>query len=259
VRLLFASRRFALEAIQHGRISINDAPVRSANAPTRATQDEIRVDGVMLEPNQRNVYIVMNKPKKFAGAREFQSRHVMNLISKKFGWFIPGGPLAKSASGIIILTNDPEQRDPRENIFELMEKEYWFKINKVITRRGLTKIKDRIEALHPANTNRTVVDLAQKNSNSSWINVTTMHARLHDMTRILKEADHEILAIERKRIGSLSVEDLPTGSWRRLSEAEVRDVVNSSVDKQALELREQQSEETQGLWQKLSQRWFKST
>ena len=235
VRLLFASRGFSLSAIKEGRVLLNGVVAKNPNVTVRLLQDEVKVDGVFLVHSPRNVYIVMNKPKKFAGSREPSSRHIMNLISKKFGWFIPGGPLAKSASGIIILTNDPDQADANENVFALMEKEYWFKINSVLTKRGLTKIEAQIEALDEQNKDCTNVDVGQKNVHTSWMSVTTKRARIHDLTKIIKAAGHDILALERKRIGTISVDDLPAGSWRRMSESEMQTVITKSVSKESVE------------------------
>ncbi len=262
VRLLFASRGFSLKAIREGIVSLNDQIVRNPNAAVRLLQDEVRVDGVLMGHNPSNVYVVMNKPKKFAGSREQESRHVMNLISKKSGWYIPGGPLAKSVSGIFILTNDPEQSDPQNNMFALMDKEYRFKVNKVITKKDISKLAARVEELHEENKGRVVVEIAQKNTRDSWIGIVVRRARVQQLSKAVSECGVEILAIERRRIGSISVDELPAGSWRRMSEDEMQTVITSSVSRASVEERVEQhpdvTSDEPSVWQKLYQRWFKS-
>ncbi|MBL7997115.1 MAG: hypothetical protein JNL32_00625 [Candidatus Kapabacteria bacterium] len=261
VRLLYASRGISLEAMQTNRVTLNDIVVTEPNAPIKILKDIVKVDNVFMMHNPRNVYIVMNKPKKFAGSREDDSRNIMNLIAKKKGWYIPIGPLSKSSSGIVVLTNDPEQRHPEQNLFALMDKEYWFKVNKVLTKRNLGKLEERVEALHPDNTGNVKVDVAQKNIRNSWVSITVRNARVHDLSKLIKEAGWEILAIERKRIGSLHVDDLPTGSWRRLSDDELTVIMKDSVSMDSIEQKNVEPSNTEGesAWQRLYHRWFKST
>ncbi len=263
VRLLYASRGFSLEAIRDGQVRLNGNVVSNPNTAVRLLQDEVSVNGVFMAHNPTGVYVVMNKPKKFAGCREPESRHILNLISKKSGWYIPGGPLAKSVSGIIILTNDPVQADPQNNVFSLMDKEYWIKVNSVVTKRELTKIIPKIVELDPENKDSVSVDVAQKNTRHTWISITVRQAKIHDLTKILAASGMEILAMERRRIGSLSVDNLPAGSWRRMSEQEVESVITSSVSKETMEEMAVQDpvlpSDTTNVWQRLYQRWFKST
>ena len=266
VRLLYASRGFALKIIKQGEVTVNDRPVRNVNAPVRLLNDEVRVRGNLLAHSPRGIYIAMNKPKKFAGARDPDSRHIMNLISKKSGWSIPLGPLAKSASGIVILTNDPEQRNLNNNVFALMEKEYCAKIRlpeKELTDEQLKSIAASLENTTHENGEGVRVQVAQVNTRSMWLSITVRRAKYHDITKSLHNAGLHILAMERRRIGSISVDDLPAGSWRRLSVEEVQEVITQSVQKE--EIQELVStevtapDEEKTTWRTLYQRWFKST
>lgn len=266
VRLLYASRGFALKIIKQGSVTVNDKSARHVNAPVRLLQDEVRVDGQVLAHNPRSIYIAMNKPKKFAGAREPESRHIMNLISKKSGWSIPLGPLAKSASGIIILTNDPEQRDVNNNVFALMDKEYYAKVRlpeKELTERKLASIAKAIAGEYEENSDGVDVRVAQVNTRSLWLSITVRRTKYHEMTKALHDAGLHILAVERRRIGSISVENLPAGSWRRLSSEEMQEIITGSVHHDEIqelvsdEVAAPQEEKT--TWRTLYQRWFKST
>ncbi|MBL7973558.1 MAG: hypothetical protein JNJ85_01510 [Candidatus Kapabacteria bacterium] len=265
VRLVYGSRGVSMNALHDSLVTVNDILTTSPNKSVRILQDIIKVNGVFLMHNPRNIYIVLNKPKKIAGSREYQSRNIMNLMVKKRGWHIPCGPLAKSCSGIVVLTNDPEQRHAEHNMFALMEKEYWFKVHKKVLKKDLEVITKAVRELHPENKEIAKAELAQKNTRNSWISITVRHARIHDMNRILKQNGFEILATERRRIGSLSVTDLPSGSWRRLDEDELQIIFTDSVKIQQVEERvgEERTEEAStteqtGVWQKLFQRWFKS-
>jgi pseudouridine synthase len=257
VRLHYASRQFTLDAIKNNHVTINDVLANKPNMAVKILQDIVKVDDVFMMHNPRNVYIVMNKPRKFAGAPEDDSRHIFSLLSKKHGWYVPCGPLAKSASGIVVLTNDPEQRHPVSNLFALMEKEYWFKVNKVVTKKDLSGIESKVQLLHQDNIGQVVVDIGQINKRNSWVKVVLKSGRVTDLCSILNSSGLQILAIERKRLGSLSVDELPSGSWRRLTDEDIQSLITNSVSEKQLHSLQDSVESNASVWYRLYQRWFK--
>ena len=245
---------------------MNDRPVHNVNAPVRLLSDEVRVDGHLLAHNPRGIYIAMNKPRKFAGSREPDSRHIMNLISKKSGWSIPCGPLAKSAGGIIVLTNDPDQSDPDNNVFALMEKEYHIKVCRPendISNEQLQTLTKHLESLQSQNVDNVRVTIVRSNVRSVWLGITVRRIRYRDITSALHSAGFNVLAVERHRIGSISTNNLSAGSWRRLSSEELHEVITESVRKEEMQERVLEEIPTQiedkNIWRTLYQRWFKST
>ncbi|GIV54929.1 MAG: hypothetical protein KatS3mg039_1447 [Candidatus Kapaibacterium sp.] len=254
VRLLYCSRKLAKRAIKEHVVTVNDRIVREPVYTVRLLHDTVRVDGLLLHHTPRNIYIVLNKPRHYAGSREPNSRHVFNFLMKKRGWFIPGGPLAKSVSGLVVVTNDPEQRVTGKSLFDLMEKEYHVKVHKAPTKRALNTITAQLQALDPDNDNVVRVELLRKTKRYAWLSIVVVRPTARDIYRVLKEAELEVIGMERYRIGSITLEGIAPGSWRRLSQVELAKIFPESVPASVLE--PLASEEP---WQALYQRWYKST
>lgn len=254
VRLLYCSRKLAKRAIGEHVVTVNDRIVREPIYTVRLLYDTVRVDGLLLHHTPRNLYIVLNKPRRYAGCREPNSRHVFNFLMKKRGWYIPLGPLVKSVGGLVVVTNDPEQRVPGKSLFDLMEKEYHAKVHKTPTKRALNKITADLEALDPANSGIVRVELLRKTKRYAWISIVVLKASPHDIYRILKEAELEVIAMDRYRIGTITADGIPPGSWRRLTQLELTKIFPESVPASTLE--PLTSDQT---WHALYQRWYKST
>src|SRR5215472_13965876 len=57
-----ASRRHAEQMILEGRVTVNGAVVSELGSKADFEQDKIKVDGRLLHPPKRLVYIALNKP-----------------------------------------------------------------------------------------------------------------------------------------------------------------------------------------------------
>jgi len=59
------SRRKAEEMIVDGRVSVNGAVITELGSKADLSRDHIKVDGKLLRPPRRLLYIALNKPVKF--------------------------------------------------------------------------------------------------------------------------------------------------------------------------------------------------
>ena len=253
VRLLYCSRKLAKRAINEHVVTVNDRIVREPVYTVRLLYDTVRVDGLLLHHTPHNIYIILNKPRRHAGCREPNSRHIFNFLMKKRDWYIPIGPLGKSVGGLVVVTNDREQRVPGKSLFDLMEKEYHVKVHKAPAKRVLSTIAAELEALHPANDGVVRVELLRKTKRYAWLSITVIHAGIHDIFRILKGAELEVIAMDRYRIGTLTIDGLGPGSWRRLTQVELAKFFPSAVPESVIApLAEQEP------WSALYNRWYRS-
>src|SRR5205814_5498129 len=64
-----ASRRLSEQLITQGRVSVNGKAVTEVGAKADPSRDEIKVDGRRIRVEQRRVYILLNKPLRYATTR----------------------------------------------------------------------------------------------------------------------------------------------------------------------------------------------
>src|SRR5438034_6239973 len=106
-----ASRRHAEEMITSGRVSVNGHMVTELGSKADPDEDVIKVDGKKLRTGQRNVYILLHKPKNVMStssdpaARPTVVEYVKDKVKERV---YPVGRLDFGSEGLIILTNDGE-------------------------------------------------------------------------------------------------------------------------------------------------------
>jgi len=103
-----ASRRKAEEMITAGRVSVNGLTVTELGTKVREGEDEVRLDGRLIRPERRLVYVMLNKPEGYVtSASDPEGRPtVMELVREIPERLVPVGRLDYNTSGLLLLTND---------------------------------------------------------------------------------------------------------------------------------------------------------
>ncbi len=228
-RLDYGSPKLCLQMIQNGKVYVNDVLAKDQNVPIVPYKEKIVVDGVVVQQKQKNVYIVMNKPRGISGSID-KSDSIFQMLRHSRGWFFPLGCLDKASSGIIIITNDPSHKDPAKSPFTLLEKEYWVKVHKVLTPKQIAQI----ELALCKELNETVkIDLASANTRNTVISISVFNSTPAQIRTSLKKLDLETMSFERRRFSSIvNTETLRSGSWRQLNIQEIRELMGDVVEMQ---------------------------
>ena len=105
-----ASRRKAEELITQGRVAVNGRIVSELGSKADPQRDHIKVDGKLLRGPQRNVYLLMNKPRGYVTTvSDPEGRPtVMDLVKSVGQRIYPVGRLDYTSEGLLLLTNDGE-------------------------------------------------------------------------------------------------------------------------------------------------------
>src|SRR5436189_4456448 len=106
-----ASRRHAEEIIQAGRVTVNGHRMTELGSKADPDEDVIKVDGKRVRPPERQIYILLNKPKNvMSTSSDPEGRPtVVDYVKGKIRERVyPVGRLDFGSEGLIILTNDGE-------------------------------------------------------------------------------------------------------------------------------------------------------
>lgn len=103
-----ASRRKAEEMIASGLVEVNGHIVTELGSKADPEQDHIRVNGKLLHGAERQIYLLMNKPKGYVTtAHDPEGRPtVMDLLHGIRARVYPVGRLDYASEGLLLLTND---------------------------------------------------------------------------------------------------------------------------------------------------------
>ena len=222
-----ASRRKAEELILEGKIRVNGIIITELGTKINPSKDIVEYNNKVIEPEQRNVYILLNKPIGYVTTvkDQFNRPSVLDLVKVKER-IVPVGRLDFYTSGALILSNDGDF------VYKITHPKH--EVNKTynVTVKGIIN-DDEIEALRsgvkiddyitkPAKVKILRID---KYKNISRIQITIHEGKNRQIRKMCEAIGKKVLALHRSKIGNIDVKDLKIGDWRYLTDAEISDLI----------------------------------
>ena len=221
-----ASRRKAEELIRAGQVSVNGVTASLGDCADPET-DDIRVAGQPLVVREKNVYILLNKPRGYVTtlSDERGRPDVAGLVADCGERVYPVGRLDMDSEGLLLLTNDGAFANALMHPKHEVEKTYdvWVtgytpggerRLAKPITLDGYTIRSPKVKLL-------------KAEGQSAKFRVTIHEGRNRQVRRMCDAAGMHCTRLRRIQEGSLRLGDLPLGKWRYLTETEVAGLVRT--------------------------------
>lgn len=222
-----SSRRAAEALILAGRVTVNGAPAvlgQSAD-PER---DDIRVDGEPVSAAGERTYILLNKPRGYVTtlSDEKGRQNAAQLVADCGTRVYPVGRLDMDSEGLLLFTNDGAFAN------ELMHPKHEVKKTYLVWVRGYAPGGEKHLARPIELDGYTIrppkVKLLKAEGDKARFQVTIHEGRNRQVRRMCQAAGMTCTRLRRIREGSLSLGDLPCGTWRYLTEEEVRALKNGA-------------------------------
>ena len=213
----FCSRREADKLIDQGRVTINgqEPEVGMKVQPG----DEVLVDDRPLRAKEKPIYIALNKP---TGITCTTERHIKDNIVDFIGHrkrIFPIGRLDKPSDGLIFLTNDGDIVNKILRAGNSHEKEYVVRVDKPITQEFIDKMASGVAILDTV----TLPCKVTKETTYSFRIVLTQGLN-RQIRRMCEALGYDVFKLRRVRIMNISIDGLPNGKWRYLTEAEIAEI-----------------------------------
>jgi 23S rRNA pseudouridine2605 synthase len=217
-----ASRRKSEKLIVEGRVTVNGAVVTELGTKADPESDHIKVDGRLIRPSGRLVYIALNKPDNVVStASDPQGREtVLDFLPGVRERVYPVGRLDYHSTGLILLTNDGEFANAVTAARSHVPKTYLVKSKGQLTPEEEQEFRTGI----PLSGQRTApagLRLIRRGENP-WYEVRLFEGRNQQIRIMFKHFGHLVEKLRRVRIGSLELGSLKPGEFRHLTPEEVR-------------------------------------
>lgn len=213
----YCSRREADKLIDQGRVTINgQKPEMGVRV---MDNDDVLIDDKPLRSKERPIYIALNKP---TGITCTTERHIEGNIVDFIGHrkrIFPIGRLDKPSDGLIFLTNDGDIVNKILRAGNSHEKEYVVRVDKVITPEFLEKMASGVEILDTV----TLPCKVTKETNFSFRIVLTQGLN-RQIRRMCEALGYEVYKLRRVRIMNITIDGLPNGKWRYLTDDEIGEI-----------------------------------
>ncbi|PMH41808.1 23S rRNA pseudouridine synthase F [Vibrio sp. 10N.286.49.B3] len=217
----FCSRREADRLIDAGRVTIN------GNIPEMGTKvlpgDNVCIDGKPVKSKELPIYIALNKPTGITCTTERDvPGNIVDFIGHRKRIF-PIGRLDKPSDGLIFLTNDGDIVNKILRAGNNHEKEYVVRVDKPITQHFLDKMASGVEILDTV----TLPCKVTKETQYSF-RITLTQGLNRQIRRMCEALGFEVFKLRRVRIMNISLDGIPNGKWRYLTEDEVSEILRMS-------------------------------
>lgn len=217
-----ASRRASEAIIAAGRVTVNGEPVTD---PARdvTDRDEVRVDGRAIgapDPGDRVVYAVHKPAGVVSTAHDPQGRTTVVSLVRVSARLYPVGRLDADTTGLILLTNDGELAHRLTHPRFEVPKTYRARLEgPPITDAHIRALRTGVTLEDGRTAPARVRRIGARAEN--LIELTIHEGRNRQVRRMCEAVGHRVRTLSRVAFGSLELGDMPVGTARKLTAAEI--------------------------------------
>jgi len=202
------SRREADKLIQEGKVLVNGVVATLG----LDIQDGDKVE--VIDYNKTYVYYAYHKPVGIVThSPQIDEKSIQDITKFSEGVF-PVGRLDKDSRGLIILTNDGRITKKILSPEFSFEKEYTVTLNRPITQKDIEKLRDGVKI----DTGYHTKPCRVRRLDDNIIKITLTEGKNRQIRRMLKALKYNVIDLLRIRIGNIELNDMPEGTYRKLSE-----------------------------------------
>lgn len=208
------SRREIKEVIRRGRVTVNDTIITDPGCPA-GEDDCVCLDGQPIAYRQYEYYI-LNKPCGYLCTNDY-SPNVLELIDTARKDVMPVGRLDKDTEGLLLLTDDGQLAHyllaPQHHV----DKIYYVETDVPIPESAVGTFAAPMEFQEFTSEPALLQITGEKMA------LLTIHeGKFHQVKRMFHHIGCEVTYLKRIRFGPLELGDLSSGSYRSLTEEEIK-------------------------------------
>ena len=222
------SRRNCETAVEEGRVTVNGHRIDGLPAWVNAAEDDIRMDGRRIKPTERDVYVMLFKPKGYLSTNsdpEGRALAVDLVQHPSHARLFPVGRLDAESSGLLLMTNDGALANRLTHPRFEMAKGYEVMVNGRVNDEDVERLERGIfvpgkQAGEGARAGGKLVIL-KRDTGRTLLYMELRESRNRDIRNVLAALGHPIKKLRRVRMGPLQLKSLQAGEWRELTPKEL--------------------------------------
>ncbi len=218
-----ASRRASEKLISEGHVQVNGITVKEMGIQIDETRDQVVLDGRILRPESRKHYLAYNKP--IGEVTTVSDPEGRATVMDKFRDYpvrlFPVGRLDYDSEGLLLLTNDGDMMNRLLHPSHEVDKVYWIKVSNQVTDEEIRRLKRGV-MIDGRLTSPAQVRLIRRETFDTVLIITIHEGRNRQVRKMIEAIGHQVVHLKRIGFGPVSLEDLPSGYWRPLTESELQ-------------------------------------
>ena len=216
-----ASRRNAEKFILDGRVKVNN--VICTNLATDIKQnDVVKFDNKVIKPTEKFVYFMLNKPKGYVStASDDKGRRTVLELIDTTDRIYPVGRLDYDSEGLLLLTNDGELTYKLTHPKNQIPKTYYVVINSNISQKDIDKLEKGV-VIDGRKLSGAKITIISERPDKTELNVIIHEGRNREIRKMFEVIGKFVTFLKRTKIANLSLGKLQRGTYRQLSQKEVK-------------------------------------
>ncbi|MCB2292113.1 rRNA pseudouridine synthase [Clostridium algoriphilum] len=221
-----ASRRKCEEIITSGRVKVNNIEVTELGHKIDPEEDSVCVDNKIINIEENKVYIALNKPEGVVSTvkDEKDRETILDLVKVKERIY-PIGRLDYDTCGLIILTNDGDIYNkvihPRQEINKI----YLAILEGCPSQEEIDKFCNGID-IDGYITAHADFEITKRIGFNCRAKITIHEGKNRQIRKMCDVIGHSVIALKRISVGDITLGNMEKGSWRNLTEDEIKYLKN---------------------------------
>lgn len=221
-----ASRRASEELILGGKVRVNDEVVVQLGYKIDNLKDKVYVDSRLIEPEEKKVYIALNKPTGYiSSVKDEKDRKTVLDIVKVEERIYPIGRLDYDTSGLLLLTNDGEVYNKIIHPRQAINKVYIAKIKGIPKDSEIKKFCSGVD-IGGYVTAQAEFSVLRKFDENCEVEIVIHEGKNRQVRKMCDTIGHPVISLRRLSVGNISANGLNIGCWRYLSNEEINYLKN---------------------------------
>ena len=220
----FGSRRKCEEIITDGRVEIDGELITELGTRVDPKHQEVRVDGSRVRVNPNHVTLALNKPKRVLSAMDDpKGRYTLrDIVGDKYERIFHMGRLDYDSEGLILMTNDGELSQHVMHPKYEVEKTYIATLDGRISGTVCRRLVTTGVQLDDGWIKLDRCAILDSSRDSTLVKVVLHSGKNRIVRRIFGSIGFPVRRLVRTQIGPIKLGDLKSGTYRVLSQVEVR-------------------------------------
>lgn len=222
------SRRTAEQWMEAGYVKINGKVCRELGTKIVVGRDRVEVKGRLVSAPENRIYLLVNKPANYiTSLYDPEGRPIItDLLPESMPRVWPVGRLDYHSEGLLLLTNDGELTHLLTHPSHLVDKHYVVKVQGILEDDAelLEELRAGVELGDGEVTQPAFVRVTGHTERNTWLEMIIAEGRNRQIRRMFEVKERMVMKLRRVRLGPLTLEGTPQGSYRSLSSQEVYDL-----------------------------------
>lgn len=207
------------DMVKKGMVSVDGEVVKKADYKFDETAARVCVNGKELS-YQKFYYYMLNKPQGVVSATtDNHDKTVLDLLKGAPGKdMFPVGRLDKDTEGLLLITNDGELSHNLLSPKKHVDKTYLVETREKVTEDMVLKLEQGVDI----GEEKLTLPAKVERKEDKKIELTINEGKFHQVKRMLKAVDNEVVYLKRLSMGSLKLDGtLALGEYRSLTDDEI--------------------------------------